>query len=69
MLASYDAYQLALSLLDMDVESSRTPGTRWSIDGLRRQYILQSGYYEREKASLRQRILEDMSNLSIEATP
>jgi len=69
LLASYDAYQLALSLLDMDVESSRTPGTRWSIDGLRRQYILQSGYYEREKASLRQRILEDMSNLSIEATP
>jgi hypothetical protein len=69
MLASHDAHQLALSLLDMDIKSSRVPVRHWSIDGIRRQYIQRSGYYEREKASLRQRILEDMSNLPVNATP
>lgn len=58
ILASHGAYKQALALLDQPQppEAGHT-----SIGGLRQQYQRRSAYFERERASLRARIKENMA--------
>jgi tetratricopeptide (TPR) repeat protein len=59
LLATHKAYQQALKYLDTtDLQESIPQG--WSISRLQHSYTTNSGYYQREKARLREQIAKDV---------
>lgn len=58
ILAGYGQYPLALAILDREVVPAKRSGR--AIERLRREYISQAEYYQREREALRAQIIEEM---------